>query len=54
MVMTNVQTLLENADTPTLLKSVVNVILHISKNFPSVFNSHFGVSAQSSCSTLGY
>ncbi|XP_048758488.2 serine/threonine-protein kinase SMG1-like [Ostrea edulis] len=41
MVMANVQTLLENADTPDLLNSVVNVILHIAKNCPSVFTSHF-------------
>lgn len=41
MVMANVQTLLENADTPDLLNSVVNVILHIAKNYPNVFTSHF-------------
>ncbi|XP_062590366.1 serine/threonine-protein kinase SMG1-like isoform X1 [Saccostrea cucullata] len=41
MVMANVQTLLENADTPDLLCSVVNVILHIAKNYPNVFTSHF-------------
>lgn len=41
--MANVQTLLENADTPDLLNSVVNVILHIAKNCPSVFTSHFRV-----------
>lgn len=44
MVMANVQTLLENADTPDLLNSVVNVILHIAKNYPNVFTSHFRVS----------
>lgn len=43
MVMANVQTLLENADTPDLLNSVVNVILHIAKNYPNVFTSHFRV-----------
>lgn len=41
--MANVQTLLENADTPDLLNSVVNVILHIAKNYPNVFTSHFRV-----------
>ncbi|KAJ8319497.1 hypothetical protein KUTeg_004588 [Tegillarca granosa] len=41
MVMANVQTLLENADTPELLMSDINVILHIAKVFPHVFNAHF-------------
>ncbi|OWF37806.1 serine/threonine-protein kinase SMG1-like [Mizuhopecten yessoensis] len=41
MVMTNVQTLLENADTPELLISVINVILHIAKHYQHVFDSHF-------------
>lgn len=44
MVMANVQTLLENADTPDLLKSVINVILHIAKVYQHVFNAHFRVS----------
>lgn len=41
MVMTNVQTLLENADTPELLISVINVILHIAKHYQHIFDSHF-------------
>ncbi|CAC5378702.1 unnamed protein product [Mytilus coruscus] len=41
MVMANVQTLLENADTPEVLMAVVNIILHISKHYSHVFTSHF-------------
>ena len=44
MVMANVQTLLENADTPEVLMTVVNIILHIAKNYNHVFSSHFRVS----------
>ena len=41
MVMANVQTLLENADTPEVLMAVVNIILHVAKNYNHVFSSHF-------------
>ena len=49
MVMEKVQTLLENADTPELLISVVDAIQYIAKIYPHVFNIHFRVS---SCTLL--
>ncbi|XP_041362847.1 serine/threonine-protein kinase SMG1-like [Gigantopelta aegis] len=41
MVMEKVQTMLENADTPELLISVVGAIQYIAKKHPHVFNIHF-------------
>jgi hypothetical protein len=43
LVINNVQSVLENADTPDLLVAVVDVILHLSKVYPHVFSSHFRV-----------
>ncbi|CAH1794898.1 unnamed protein product [Owenia fusiformis] len=41
MIMTNVQGILECADSPDLLMSVVDVILFISKVYPHTFAAHF-------------
>ncbi|KAK6170598.1 hypothetical protein SNE40_018955 [Patella caerulea] len=40
-VMERIWTLLENADTPELLRSVVDVILYVAKVHPHVFSLHF-------------
>ena len=43
MVLNHLQTLLENADTPELLMSVINVILQLTKIYPHVFSDYFRV-----------
>ena len=42
--MNNIQTVLENADTPELLTAVVDVICCVIKTYSHVFSSHFRVS----------
>lgn len=41
MIMTNVQSALENADLPELLTGIVDVVLQICSMYPSVFNNNF-------------
>ena len=43
MILNQLQTLLENADTPELLISVVNVILQLTKVYPHIFSEYFRV-----------
>jgi len=43
MVMSNCQTVLENADTPDVLFAIVDVISFIVKNHPHCFRPHFRV-----------
>ena len=43
MVLNNLQTVLENADTPELLVSVVEVILQLTKIYPHIFSDYFRV-----------
>ena len=42
--MSNCQSVLENADSPEVLMSVVDVIVHIAREYPHVFGTHFRVS----------
>jgi hypothetical protein len=39
-------TLLENADTPEVLMAVVNIILHVAKNYNHVFSSMYECTVQ--------
>lgn len=41
--MNNCQVILENADQPDLLTAVIDVVLHVSNNYPTVFARHFKV-----------
>lgn len=43
MILNNLQTLLENADTPEFLMAVVNVILQVTKVYPHIFEDYFRV-----------